>query len=339
MKIPDLFVKLFFVIIILFLALGFAATDNSNPLAEQFGGILSPLFGFFELFGASDQIHCPYVSSYTNQLYSSGELTITGNNPLCDAVEYAFCISQGGNTDNFNTSRPKGECTTELDIITEQQNDRILAFDGECALETMPGNDHRTTQIEIKIENENFDITIINQDGSVASSGTVSQDAFLVSIAEYEGLANQGLASALLGQLMPVWQCFIFFGLLPFIVMFMFVRDILGFTLLSPGTRGIISFFASLLAVQTGAFANIIVQIVKMAELSISTAFISVLLFFSMLSVVMSWMGSASTAAGEAQIQAAEYVAGAAQKKSWAAISTALKGGEKGDDLPPPGKE
>ena len=90
--------------------------------------------------------------------------------------------------------------------------------------------------------------------------------------------------------------------------------------------------FVAFIAIQTGSFANIILQITKMAELSVSTAFLTVMLMLSMLSVVMSWIGSFSASAGEAQIQAAEFAYGAAQRKTMEALAAVLS---KDQDSPP----
>jgi hypothetical protein len=124
-----------------------------------------------------------------------------------------------------------------------------------------------------------------------------------------------------LKQRIPLWQCFLFFGVLPFAAMFFFLRDILAFTMLSPKVKTLVTLFASALAIMTGAFARFVWQLAYVAAVSVQATFLIILLFLTFLSVIMSWIGSINTAIGQSKEQAAELSAGLAQKYTFAAMS------------------
>lgn len=122
------------------------------------------------------------------------------------------------------------------------------------------------------------------------------------------------------------WQCYLFFGVFPFIAMSLFLKDILGFSMLSPKLKLLISVFASVLAVITGSFAKFVWQLAYIASMSVQATFLVVMLFLMFISVILSWFGSYYAAVGQAKQEAAEAAAGLAQKYTFKAISEALSG-------------
>ena len=111
----------------------------------------------------------------------------------------------------------------------------------------------------------------------------------------------------------PAWQCFLVFALIPFITLFFLIEDILQFTLFSPTTKHLISLLVSIIAVYTGAFAQFIWQLAFITAFTVQGTFLIIIVLFSMLSLVFSWLGSFYQAMGRAEEEAAEVVGGLVQ--------------------------
>lgn len=124
-----------------------------------------------------------------------------------------------------------------------------------------------------------------------------------------------------LKETIPIWQCFVFFGVLPFVAMFLFLKDILGFTMLSQKVKMLVAIFASALAIMTGVFSEFIWDLAHIASLSVQATFIVVMLVLAFSSVIMSWIGSVNAARAEAQHEAAQMASNLAQKYTFAELS------------------
>jgi len=148
-----------------------------------------------------------------------------------------------------------------------------------------------------------------------------------ISYLRSEGLSDFGLSA---NDKMPGWQCFFFFGILPFIALYFFLLDILGFTMFSPRLKVLITLLSSSFAIMTGVFARFIWQLSYIAALGIKGTFLLVIVFLSFLSLLMSWIGSIGAATGDAYRQTAELGAGMAEKYTFKAISKAFEEGNKG---------
>ena len=122
------------------------------------------------------------------------------------------------------------------------------------------------------------------------------------------------LGGTYLKEKIPLWQCFAFFGFLPFVAMALFLRDILWFTMLSRKVKLLVVVFSSVLAVITGGFAMFVWQLAYLASMSVQATFIVVMLVLAFSSVLMSWIGSINLARAEARKEAAQMAAGLAQK-------------------------
>ena len=153
-------------------------------------------------------------------------------------------------------------------------------------------------------------------------------DALAEKFNTYSELTGTSLS---LKQKIKGWQCYAFFGVLPFIAMVLFLRDIMGFAMFSPRLKNLIALFVSMIAVFTGLFSKFVWQLSQIAAISVQGTFLIVMLLLGIVSIIMSWIGSMGAAVGEARRESAELAEGLAQKSAMNAIFRAVGGGQKKD--------
>lgn len=89
---------------------------------------------------------------------------------------------------------------------------------------------------------------------------------------------------------MPPWQCYIFFGMLPFTILYYFMFDLMAFTFVSGRTKKIVALAVAMFAVVFGAFngvAYLLTTITNWATGSI----IALLLILGISSAVLGQLG------------------------------------------------
>ncbi|MBR9681951.1 MAG: hypothetical protein GOV00_04100, partial [Candidatus Altiarchaeota archaeon] len=150
-----------------------------------------------------------------------------------------------------------------------------------------------------------------------------SLDTFSKGLNDYT--ENQEVSFIKFNYKIPAWVCFLTYGLLPMLVLYFFLRDLLDFTLFSALTKQLISIFASLMAVQVGMFSSFVLQIAKIAKMSAGGAFLSVVFFMSIISVLMSWMGTGAKAAARAKKETQQMVEGIVQEETAGAFFKAFR--------------
>lgn len=203
--------------------------------------------------------YCPFINPYAMSIYSAGELVITGDHPLCGPINYVL------GADNFTA--PCGSSIYTIKMTTE----------GDC------GEDNC---IDVLVD---------------STSRSFTQDKFFSRLAnvQQEDLdPSNKVAIQLLTEKRPAWQCFFIFGLLPFFITYYLINDILTFAYLRTNTRRLIAIFASLLAILTGMFANIIVAISSFVGLSVGQSFLLAIFSLAILSV---FLGQITMTAGVAK--------------------------------------
>jgi len=203
--------------------------------------------------------YCPFINPYAMSIYSAGELVITGNHPLCGPINYVLGAS--------SFTAPCGSSIYTIKMTTE----------GTC------GEDNC---IDVLVDSTSYSFT---------------QDEFFSKLAnvQQEDLdPSNKVAIQLLTEKRPAWQCFFIFGLLPFFITYYLINDILTFAYLRTNTRRLIAIFASLLAILTGMFANIIVAISSFVGLSVGQSFLLAIFSLAILSV---FLGQITMTAGVAK--------------------------------------
>ena len=233
----------------------------------------------FEMIAGEGVGYCPFINPYALEIFSAGELEISGEHPLCDPIEYAYCYGNGHKVEG-------GKCKGEGPIL---DND---VTNGEC-----DEGDRFAVSVfltdEIKrdvgaVEPASGSCFIKPNDGS-----WVYVEKCFDYLKNYEMTFGEELPSSnkvaisLLMEKRPKWQCFLVFGLLPFLILYHLLNDILAFAFLRTNTRRLIAVFASLLAVLTGGLANIIVAISSFVGLSTGTAFLMTVFLLALVSIIL----------------------------------------------------
>jgi len=153
-------------------------------------------------------------------------------------------------------------------------------------------------------------------------SGTVVATQTITELSEkLNEYSRESGESAYMEQTIPLWQCFLFFGVLPFVAMSLFLRDILGFTMLSQKVKLLMVIFTATLAIISGAFAKFVWDLAYIASMSVQATFIVVMLVLVFSSVILSWVGSLNAAMAEAKDEAAQMASGLAQKYTFGELS------------------
>jgi hypothetical protein len=221
--------------------------------------------------------YCPFINPYAMSIYSAGELVITGAHPLCEPTQTVLSECVAGSSSCNNGPVDHGV------------NGGDPACDGYIySISLLAEGD--TNLVNVSWESTG-DVSYreINSDFFFSSLATIQQDAM--------DKSNK-VAVQLLTEKRPAWQCFFIFGLLPFFITYYLINDILTFAYLRTNTRRLIAIFAALLAILTGAFANIIVAVASFVGLSIGQSFLMAIFSLAILSV---FLGQITVTAGVAQ--------------------------------------
>ncbi|MBR9680274.1 MAG: hypothetical protein GOU98_00425 [Candidatus Altiarchaeota archaeon] len=237
--------------------------------------------------------YCPFINPYAMAIYSAGELYITGGHALCDPVEYTLNKEDAANFPAANF--PHGDATCQKDYSIKIGSGGQFVEDGVIA----EGDFDELDNLLL--------VTCIDCNTVGVDTDTVLRsDIFFQHFADYqidpalEGLIepDNKIAIQLLTEKRPAWQCFFIFGLLPFFVTFYLLNDILMFAYLRTNTRRLIAIFASLLAILTGSFANILVAVASFVGLSVGQSFLMAIFSLAILSV---FLGQLTVTAGVAK--------------------------------------
>ena len=226
------------------------------------GGLVDPLF---DMFGFGEETYCPFFNPYMTKLMAlepgDEPIVITKEEPLYPVL-----------ADVLNAKH-----------ITVE--DRIyVVFDGK--------------KFMLFTSQEAYDPYFVRYSQKVEGQSVGrSPIAFI----DKEELLNYFASEwgAGLVKKIPMWQCFLVFGLVPFAAMFFLFEDILNFSLFSPKVRAMVSFMASVIAVYSGAFAKFVWQLAAMSTFTITGSFFTILLAMSMFSMVLSWFRSLSGVTAE----------------------------------------
>jgi hypothetical protein len=205
--------------------------------------------------------YCPFINPYAMSIYSAGELVITGTHPLCTPILTLLGstdTSCGTDTYSIVLNQSGGGCGDEVCVDVQKNQDTPQSFTQDQFF---------TEMSELQMNDPSFD-------------------------------NSNKVAVQLLTEKRPAWQCFFIFGLLPFFITYYLINDILTFAYLRTNTRRMIAIFASLLAVLTGMFANLIVAVASFVGLSIGQSFLLAIFSLAILSV---FLGQITVTAGVAK--------------------------------------
>ena len=255
---------------------------------SQIGGAFLNFRGSIEDVFGGEVGYCPFINTYAMAIYSAGELYISGEHELCKPVEYALDKTKKL-TVNFEDAECDNSYSIKIGSTSQFENDGIIEsgeYDKDLSLVSVKcydcdGGDGDT---EYVFRNEEF-------------FQHVTDFAADPNLSEFIEKDNK-VAIQLLTEKRPAWQCFFIFGLLPFFVTFYLLNDVLMFAYLRTNTRRLIAVFASLLAILTGAFANIIVAVASFVGLSVGQSFLMAIFSLAILSV---FLGQLTVTAGVAQ--------------------------------------
>ncbi len=102
------------------------------------------------------------------------------------------------------------------------------------------------------------------------------------------GLGREfALAGGFMCEPMVPWQCFFVFGILPTLVLFLFMQDMLSFGFFQPRLRKTIALSVAAISVLSGVFSDFVVEMVKITNLGAGPAFLSTILILGLLSSVL----------------------------------------------------
>ncbi len=281
-----------------------------SPTSQLGKGFVSVRSSLESMFGSGTG-YCPFINPYAMSLLSAGELTISGEHSLCGPIKLVLKECSGGGCSDSqradylyeNLFNDQGNCVEPISLSLVSEKGR-----------------------------ENFDINITTaEEGYVV----VPYDLFFsvmsnVQRGVYEGTAeateyfgNKGakVAASLLAEKRPIWQCFGIFGLLPFLILFYMLNDILMFAPFTSRTRKLIAIFGSFLTIISGGFANLVFSISNFVGLSTGPAFLLIVFGLALLSIVISQV-AVSVSAGKQAYKSAEeaFKAAAALKGINAAL-------------------
>ncbi|HDR53353.1 MAG TPA: hypothetical protein ENN60_01615 [archaeon] len=286
-------------LLILVLLLGLVAyrigreDAQTDQLLKQGTGNLSstvtgiPIIGnIIRVMALTDEVYCPYANPYLSRMFSAGgRLELTSGDVM---MEPFFAVLSGSITGLGSPLPSSGGHYLNPELLTYKDiTSLILEVDEQAMV--------------------NFELIA----GGVPYTGTLSLQALSQSLNDYDSQSDTFIK---FNSQMPMWVCFLVFGLLPFLVVFFFLRDIVGFSTLSRTTKNLIVFFGSLVLIQTGWFSKFVWQLAKIAELTTGAAFFGVIIILSVASVVLSWLGGVARAGAKAQMEAAELGHGLAKK-------------------------
>lgn len=236
--------------------------------------------------------YCPFINPYAMSIYTAGELVVTGNHPLCDPLEYALNQQEGGieggdypvvgaegtsGGDDLCQGFADGDPVSRVYSVKITTADDTSTIEVECSGSS---DDSGCDQLTEEFDPDDFfaHLSALQRGGDLDKGNTV--------------------AVQLLTEKRPAWQCFFVFGLLPFFITYYLINDILTFAYLRTNTRRLIAVFASLLAVLTGSFANLIVAVASFVGLSVGQSFLLAIFSLAIFSV---FLGQLTATAGVAK--------------------------------------
>jgi len=260
--------------------------------------------------------YCPFINPYAMSIYSSGSLVIMGGHALCDPIDYS--LSQMIRPSDY----ADGVCTysDQYSIYTLNDEDSVELLERDI----LPGiisywKDSESTVYQIErtdIESvktfladgfDEYDYPLMGvvYAGEYERVMFVKADVLFSHLTDYqlnvdEEAIDKGntIAIQLLSEKRPMWQCFFIFGLIPFFITYYLLNDILTFAYLKTNTRKLIAIFASLLAILTGSFANLVVAVGSFVGLSLGQTFLLAIFSLAILAV---FLGQLTVTAGVAQ--------------------------------------
>lgn len=244
--------------------------------------------------------YCPFINPYAMSIYSAGELVITSNHPLCGPVQEVLVRDEN----TAWSADPNGVCGSDIYSIKLDVEEANCGEESCVDVEIDCGTGCTSTTAVCDNDNDLAYDDTCTLDGDGSSSGlaySFTQDEFFSRLSDLQQVGldkDNNVAVQLLTEKRPAWQCFFIFGLLPFFITYYLINDILTFAYLRTNTRRLIAIFASLLAVLTGGFANIIVAIASFVGLSIGQTFLVAIFSLAMLSV---FLGQITVTAGVAK--------------------------------------
>lgn len=89
---------------------------------------------------------------------------------------------------------------------------------------------------------------------------------------------------------MPPWQCYIFFGMLPFTILYYFMFDLMAFTFVSGRTKRIVALAVAMFAVVFGAFTGVAYLLTTITNWA-TGSIIFLLLILGIASAIMGQLG------------------------------------------------
>lgn len=272
------------------------------------GGIEDPLSnlvpsgasGLFGETGLMNESYCPFVNPYMSQLLTAGSISVSPGNPLHDGLCYVITEDVGVECEvPISADYNYGENVYEITLFVGHESEE----------------DSGRRVIENPEDVSSYDVETLSTKDLASRLNDYARESEMTMFLEGE---------------MPGWQCYLFFGMMPFITMFLFLRDILNIAFLSRRMKTLITLFASLLAVITGSFAKFTWQIAYLASISIQGTLLIFMLTMGMMSVILNWIGSIGRAMGSASRQTAKVSAGMVQNAGLDALHRAM-GGEDED--------
>ena len=236
--------------------------------------------------------YCPFINPYAMSIYSAGGLEITGGHPLCGPIRYAVDdLLLGDATDETRNENGLNNCSVYFYSITLKESESEPGVQEVIVTNNAPRSGacdaDDTPPCLVDSDEHCFGI---EDDVSKGSTETMNSDAFFAKLnaIQQESISNSNqIAIQLMTEKRPAWQCFFIFGLLPFLITYYLLNDILAFAYFRTNTRRLIAIFASLIAILTGAFANLLVAVASFVGLSLGQSFLAAIFAMAILAVLL----------------------------------------------------
>ncbi len=294
-QVDDEILWLIFGVLILF---GMIAAFNPTSTAGKV--FFSIRKSFSSLFGQGT-IYCPFINPYAMQVMSGEEVTILDESQESTDAFDVLCESFFDDCSSYSWEgdQPPGILIKSYEIGSKESKE--LCF---CAV-AWPGSVNNPPGLKSLDEStlENIDScndpssnnNLAQQDileTSGSGSFTVScldSDQFSRAISR-EAQKVEGKSKVivqLLSMKIPAWQCFIIYGLLPFLIIFYLLNDILTFAFFRSTTRKLLAVFGALIAVVTGAFAELVIAVAKFTNLAVGQTFLGLIFGLALISVLI----------------------------------------------------
>ncbi len=232
--------------------------------------------------------YCPFINPYAMSIYSAGGLEITGNHPLCGPIRYAVeDLSLSDATDETRNEEGLNNCSSyfysiSLETVGVEENIQMITVKNNI--------DYATENCDGESDYELGHCFGDEDDVTGGSNVSITSDTFFASLnaIQQESISKSNkIAIQLMTEKRPAWQCFFIFGLLPFLITYYLLNDILAFAYFRTNTRRLIAIFASLIAILTGAFANLLVAVSSFVGLSLGQSFLAAIFAMAILAVLL----------------------------------------------------